>query len=404
MAIAMREVRVRKDQLEPDMILAKDMVFDDGRVLIKEGTLLTKEDIQKIRSYNAEYINIAKHHVVAEDQDRAVSTKKIVTSDGVEFDIEVNEEKEPEIIETISRAFEGKKTPSEFEALKVENDPKFIEFSRKHSAIEAKIKKHIIAISQGGEIVVDELYDMPNSIVTDMDIKGDLFAYLNGLQMRADHTFSHSVNVAILCNLFAYWLGYKEEEVVEITLAGILHDIGKLKIDEKILNKPTKLTADEFEMIKKHTIFGYNMVEYKPLSRNIKNAILMHHKRPDDDDSYPFGVSYNNVSNYAKIVAICDIYDAMTGERPYRKKHSPFEVIHYLERDSLGVLDTRFLFVFLSKISNSLINSWVKLSNGDDAKIIYINSNNLSRPIVRTTKNQYFNLSERKDINILDLL
>ena len=113
----------------------------------------------------------------------------------------------------------------------------------------------------------------------------------------------------------------------------MLHDIGKLKIDPKILNKKGKLTDEEFEEIKKHPVLGYEIVKDMDLPEKIKEAVLMHHEKINGT-GYPSGLKGEEISNYAKIVSICDIYDAMTSTRTYRKRFCPFQVIRNFERQN----------------------------------------------------------------------
>ena len=121
-----------------------------------------------------------------------------------------------------------------------------------------------------------------------------------------DETYVHSMNVALICNIFARWLRMSEEEIAKATTSGLLHDIGKIKIPDSILKKPDKLTKQEFNIIKRHPQEGYRLLLDSKLDEDVLNAVLMHHERCDGS-GYPFGLMANQIGTYAKMVAIADV-------------------------------------------------------------------------------------------------
>lgn len=189
-----------------------------------------------------------------------------------------------------------------------------------------------------------------------------------------------------------------EEEGKLLTVAGVLHDVGKTKVDPVVLNKEGKLTNEEYEIVKKHSYLGYKMVEKSDLPEEIKSAVLMHHEKIDGS-GYPMGLKGDKISKFAKIVCICDIYDAMTSNRVYRDKICPFDVIRSFEKSSLGVLDTEYLLIFLQNIAYTYVGSMVELSDGRTAEVVFINSANLSMPIVKCD-DSFMDLSQTSDITI----
>ena len=186
----------------------------------------------------------------------------------------------------------------------------------------------------------------------------------------------------MLCNIIGHWLHLTPKQIEEITLAGLLHDIGKLRIDKAILKKPSKLSDREFNEIKLHPVYGYDLIKHMNISENIKLGVLLHHEKMDGS-GYPYGYKETNINDFAKIISIADIYDAMTSDRSYHKKYSPFTVISTFEHDSYGILDTKFLFVFLQNIAHNYLGTKIKLSNGQIGKVVFIHDNSPSRPIVQ---------------------
>lgn len=130
------------------------------------------------------------------------------------------------------------------------------------------------------------------------------------------------------------WLGFSEDAQNTLTLCGLLHDIGKSRIPASIIGKPGRLTSEEFEQIKRHPLLGYELLKNQPLDPHIKNAALMHHERCDGS-GYPFGLYASDIDDYASIIAVADVYDAMTADRCYRLGLCPFEVIAQFEQEGL---------------------------------------------------------------------
>lgn len=148
-------------------------------------------------------------------------------------------------------------------------------------------------------------------------------AFANTLDSRDKYTAYHSENVSRYAGLLAQEMGLSEKECNYIRLGGLLHDIGKIGIPEYILNKPTKLTQEEYKTIKNHPVLGYNMIkDLKVFKKNgVLDAILYHHER-EDGTGYPFGLRGEEIPMVAKIMAVADSFDAMTSKRKYRDEHS----------------------------------------------------------------------------------
>jgi HD-GYP domain-containing protein (c-di-GMP phosphodiesterase class II) len=206
----------------------------------------------------------------------------------------------------------------------------------------------------------------------------------------------------MLCHIFGHWLHLPKDQIENLTVAGLLHDIGKTKIDDSILNKPGKLTAQEFEEIKKHSSIGYDMVKDQNIPYEIKMGILSHHEKYDGS-GYPFGFKSDQIHDFGKIIAIADIYDAMTSERTYHKRYSPFKVIRMFEQEAYGLLDTKYLYVFLENIAHNYLGNSVRLSSGEVGKIVFIHNNHPSRPIIQLD-NVMLDLQNEQDIDIEEIL
>ena len=229
-----------------------------------------------------------------------------------------------------------------------------------------------------------------------------IFDMLHSMRENDDTTYTHCINVGLFCNVFAGWLKLSEEETKLATLCGLLHDVGKLRVPEELLKKTEAYTEEEKIAIKAHTREGYLLVKNLDIDSHIKNAILTHHERCDGS-GYPFGLSGFRIDPYAKMVAIADVYDAMTSKRAYRGAMSPIQAIEMMQEEGLQKYDVRFIMIFLENVMNTFIGNRVLLSSGEKGEIIFINKNNITRPTIKC-QNHFVDLDEEKDIQIVSIL
>lgn len=265
------------------------------------------------------------------------------------------------------------------------------------------VKEVLHDISNGKNLNVDEIENVSETMILKINENRDIVRCINQIRDIDDYTYSHSINVSMLSMLLAKWMKYDLKHIKLINQAGLLHDIGKVKISPDILNKHGSLTEDEFNEMKKHPTLGYKLVQGTPgISNHVCMGVLMHHER-DDGSGYPFGLKDKSIHNYAKIIAVADIYDAMTSDRVYKFRKSPFEVFEIMENDSFGVLDTKIVSTFLLNIAAYYIGDLVKLSTGEIAEIIHINSRHISQPLVKVNE-KFIDLSTDLSIKISELL
>lgn len=213
-----------------------------------------------------------------------------------------------------------------------------------------------------------------------------------------DCTYTHSLNVALICNILAGWLRFSPAEKELATACGLFHDVGKLQIPAEIMKKPGKLTPAEYQIIKTHPLESYKLLSRYELPDEVKNAALMHHERCDGS-GYPYGFTYDKINRFARLVAVADVYEAMTSSRTYRDALCPFNVITYFENDGLQKYDPEFLLPFLENIVNTFLNQEVRLTNGLEGRIIYVNPVSLSKPTVKVG-DRFLDLKEIGNVGI----
>ncbi len=266
---------------------------------------------------------------------------------------------------------------------KLKSSPEFQRFQVDFTLRSQDLKNCFDAyLSDGGTVNKEELLSKTISLVSPKQTTLDVFDMLHNMRQVNDSTYAHSLNVAIISRIIGKWLHFSNEELDTLTLAGLLHDIGKTKIPDEVLNKDGKLTDEEFQMIRNHPKYGYDILKSQPLNSHIKKAALMHHERCDGS-GYPMGLTMEEIDDYALIIAIADVYDAMTAARSYRAPLCPFEVIAEFEKDGLQKYKPKYILTFLENIANAYQNNWVMLSDGTSARIVLLNHRRLSKPLVQ---------------------
>lgn len=266
---------------------------------------------------------------------------------------------------------------------KLKSSPEFQRFQVDFTLRSQDLKNCFDAyLSDGGTVNKEELLSKTISLVSPKQTTLDVFDMLHNMRQVNDSTYAHNLNVAIISRIIGKWLHFSNEELDTLTLAGLLHDIGKTKIPDEVLNKDGKLTDEEFQMIRNHPKYGYDILKSQPLNSHIKKAALMHHERCDGS-GYPMGLTMEEIDDYALIIAIADVYDAMTAARSYRAPLCPFEVIAEFEKDGLQKYKPKYILTFLENIANAYQNNRVMLSDGTSARIVLLNHRRLSKPLVQ---------------------
>ncbi len=360
----MKSIKIFTAQAIPGMVTADDVYTKDHHLVIAKDTVLTDKIITRLEFYSISDL--------------------LVLSDSAFM------EAEKEFIETTF-----------YEELR-----KSDAFHRFHLAYQNTINKFKNSlddiVSSQAEVNTDLLLSEVSKLLYQSTSSIELFNMLHCIRHYDDTTYIHSLNVSLICNIIGKWLHFNPEDLEVITLCGLLHDIGKLMIPTSIITKPAKLTEEEFSTIKTHTLRGYNILKSKDIDMRIKVSALMHHERCDGS-GYPYGFRSTQIDDFAKLVAIADVYDAMTCARVYRGPLCPFEVVNIFETEGLTKYDPKYIMTFLEGIVQTYINNNVRLSNKQVGEIIFINKFELSRPVVRV-ENQYIDLSKNRDLYIEALM
>ncbi|MBP5623494.1 MAG: HD domain-containing protein [Lachnospiraceae bacterium] len=244
-----------------------------------------------------------------------------------------------------------------------------------------QIYAEITGCAKTGELLLDYLYNM--------------------LPSEDDLTYAHCLNSALIAGVFGTWTGMPREDLLRLIECGFFYDIGKLILPQELIWKPSKLTDMEFELMKTHTLQGYNLLKDQDLDESILLATLEHHEKCDGT-GYPSKLKEDQINLFAKYIAIIDAYEAMTSARTYRQSLVPFQVIENFERNE-RFYPSIILRNILLHIANSQVGLTVRLSDERLAEVILINQRNLSRPLVKCG-DEVIDLVKFPDVKIVAVL
>lgn len=334
-------------ELEPGMMLSETVISDSGKVLLESGLYLTEKNIHKLLKWDTPYVNV----------------ELPCYSCVVQHKILKNYE---ETLKLVAIAFEKIRTFRE------------------------------VPIKECEELVENYIELMAN-------VTG-VIAVLHRIKSHNSYTFGHCLNVAIIAGAIGKWLGFSGTDLKDIILAGLLHDIGKIFISTKILDKPSKLSEEEMKIMKTHSTCGFQLLnDCNEISQGVKLGILQHHER-QDGSGYPKQLTGKNIHTYANIIAIADVYDAMSTKRVYRKQLPPFVVIETIIEQMYKKLDPTICLIFLENIRRFMIGSLVLLNDGRQAKIVLLNELLRTRPIIQLDNGDLIDLEQNKQLEIVSML
>lgn len=343
-------VLIKISDLKEGMILAKDIYHIHDKVLLSEGTIIHQSFIRKLQAQGVSEVYV---------EDRRIG--KINVDDLVCRDV------------------------------------------RERTAV--FVEKAFQEAADGLSIHFPDIQKIVAEIVTEILNKEDVLIQLVNIHSIDDYTLNHSINVCIYSLITAVTLGYDRETLLELGIGAILHDVGKVMLPDVLLNKNDRLSEEEYEQVKEHTIKGYEILEkIEGLSQRAKNIALMHHERMDGR-GYPQGLKGDEIDEFAKIVSVVDVFDALTSDRIYREKIEAHLALEYLISMSKIQFDYEVVRNFVQNVAIYPIGAGVKLSNEEIGVVIGINREFPTRPLVRVVKDAGGKtLKEPKDYNLMENL
>lgn len=285
----------------------------------------------------------------------------------------------------------------------LQQDNVLAEFNETYANTTENIKNIFQSVRYKKNIQVSSIEPVIDELLLKSKSGWSILPYLKVIENKDEYSFRHSVNVSILAMLMGKWLKYEKENIKLLGVAAILHDIGKILIPDEILNKPGKLTNTEYDIIKNHTKLGFQILKNSgTMDDSIKNVVLSHHERMDGS-GYPFNLHDGQISEKSRIVAICDVYDAVTSKRVYKEKEHPLKGLKVILDNSYKQLDPYLCRLFLNNVSQTYNGCKAVLNDGKAYKIIRVFPDNPTKPWVANDKVLY-DLSRNNDMEIVDII
>jgi putative nucleotidyltransferase with HDIG domain len=256
-------------------------------------------------------------------------------------------------------------------------------------------------VSQSRTLATSEAIDTAREIMNAITVNHQAFINIASVKEYDEYTFEHSVDVATYTTIIAKECGTPTKELSSICTGALLHDVGKMLVDQAILNKPGRLSDDEFEIIKTHSRKGYEILIENQVDEQI--AVIAHgHHEHCDGGGYPKGLLEEKMPESAQMCAIADVYDALTADRVYRKAMDVCSAMKIILSESGKQFNSRFLSIFQRTIGIYPIGSVVKLNNGCTARVLDQNEG-IVRPVIQLLSDSDENeLEDKAVINLMD--
>ena len=343
-------------QLQAGMELARTVVNDDMVVILSENTLLTKAHITRLSFLNIPQVYVKDEYELSPNYQSVMTIFNRSNAFAAEY---------REVIREVNNIFE--------------------------------------ATTNNGEIPVEKTQTLVQDSLAPMSKQSGVIDYLYGLNHMADDLYNHSMRVSILAGVIGKWMYKKASVVNELILAGFLHDIGKTKFPPRLQSRRVEtLNGEDFERYMQHTIDGSHLLnENKKIPEGVKLAALQHHECMDGS-GFPFATKGEEIHEYARIIAIADLYDNITTEREGFVRQTPFTAIAKITEQMYTKLDPTISVAILKRIKDAFLGSTVVLNNGLAGTIINYPHDFAEHPLVRIDQDNVIDLNQHKGIKIVE--
>lgn len=401
--------KLKLSEVKEGMVLASPIMMGETDIeLLGKGVEITARHLELMARLEVPYIYI----VDDEDVDDAVDLnvdekieviKKSAESAGKDFD-EEKFRRELESSTFTKEDFEEDITSiaNKNMVINVLTGEGNIPIDEKHKDLIQHTERAFDNLRTSNDLDLTSIKNDIEKALPDMIRNSDVLMRLSQLKKTDDYTFNHSLRVSILATMIGKWLGYSKERLSELAQAGLLFDVGKMKVPEFIINKKSKVTDEEFDVIKTHSQFGYRvLLKTEGVTNDIKYSALQHHERIDGS-GYPLRLRSGQIHEFAKIIMVCDIFDAMTNDRPHQKKVSPFIAAEYIRLNSGVTLDAKICYIFLQNLAEYFTGKQVLLNTNEIGTIVLVSVNYPTRPVVNVNGN-FIDLAKDKTISIIEL-
>ncbi len=334
------------DKVREDMVLGRSIYRGNGELLLKSGTLLSSRYIQRLKDFGFTYVYVYNELLSDINFDDIVSDKTRVQAIACLHDLTNN--------------------------------------VRKGRIV------HLGGVKESVENIVDELIG-----------SRDIMFNISNILTFDEYTFQHSVNVTIISVMIGVAMYYNRDKLLDLGMGVILHDLGKTLIPGEVINKPGKLTNEEYEIVKMHTWHGYEILRSNPQIKVTSAHVALQHHERYNGSGYPRGLRGKHILEFARISAVADVFDAMTNDRCYRSKFPIHKVYEYLVDNSATGFDPIIVDNFVQKIALFPKGTKILLNDGRSGFVIKQNFRSPFNPIVRLFWNNGKDLPKPVEVDLL---
>lgn len=235
-------------------------------------------------------------------------------------------------------------------------------------------------------------------------IQSENYINLYEVKLYDDYTYIHSVDTSVMSIFLGVNMNLSKSRLRNLAISSLFHDIGKTRISSEIINKPDKLTSEEFVQIKMHPVYGRDILLGNPImNKEVIDGVIGHHEKYNGT-GYPYGLKENEISEFAKIISICDVFTAITSDRSYRKKFDPKEAYELILAETYTSFDPEIIKLFRDTFAVYPLGCPVYLSNNLFGYVVKQNNGFPDRPVVRIMKDEYNNKISPYEIDLKNII
>ncbi|WP_017691401.1 HD-GYP domain-containing protein [Paenibacillus sp. PAMC 26794] len=364
-------------KVKPGLKLGSDVQTLRGNVLLQKGKVILPKDMEVLRAFMIQQVDI--------EQERMASSSTGTKGASVSAGSSAND----------NNGERAGKTGN------VTTTPVVTSLQDEYEKM-VGLTKNAFLSSLAAELPVYELRTQLEAVFAHLK-QYNVLTFSPRVMQEHDYVYHHAVLSAITSYQLAQWIDLPSKDWMQVAFAGLFHDIGNNKVDPQILHKPSTLTATEQEEIRQHTKYGYQILKQaKSINEGARLAALQHHEKVDGS-GYPLQLSGTQIHIYAKIVAIADIFHAMTLEKIYRKAQSPYLVLEQIQSEAFGKLDPAIVSVFVQRSTQIHNGIRVKLSNNQIGEIVFSDRDHPTRPMV-SVEGTIINLMQQRQLHIQEVI
>ena len=326
-------LRLTTAQLQPGMMIARNIFSATGTLLLSAETVLDEPLISRLGVLGIDSVFVAHPQLEIQPQEL------------------INEETRVEIIKLTNQAFE--------------NFRKTLTFN-------------LYGICEVMRQIVEDAVDNRHVLVQITDIRA-----------RDDYSFGHSINVCLLAVMIGIKMNLTRQQLFELALGAVLHDLGMMQISPAVVQKTEPLSADEWKLIQEHAEKGFDIIRKVGQIPLVSAHVAFQHHEKVDGSGYPRGISGKNIHLYARIVAVADLYDAITSDRPYRKAYLPHEAYDILLASRGTKLDPPLVDIFMENVALYPMGTTVLLDTGETGVVVKLYPKLQARPVVKIIRDEF---------------